>query len=104
MSEAHAMEEAHHPGPGTYAVVAVILTVVTLIEFGAFYWEAVQPILVPMLLVLSAVKFALVVMFYMHLKFDSAVYTRLLASGIVVGAGVLLALMGLFFYAHPPGI
>ena len=90
-----------HPTPLTYAKVAGILCLVTLVEFILFYVEAVKPFFVPLLLVLSASKFLLVVMFYMHLKFDHPVFARLLTLGVLLGASVLAALMVLFLIAHP---
>ncbi len=99
-------EGGAHPGPRTYALIALVLSTITLIEFGAFYVEELRAIglFMPMLIVLSAIKFALVAMFYMHLKFDHPVFTRLLVCGLMLGGFVLLALLGLFFAAHPPGI
>jgi len=60
-----------HATTGTYLRIAAVLVMITLIEVGVFYVPAFQGVLVPVLLVLSAVKFTLVVMFYMHLKFDN---------------------------------
>ena len=101
MSEmTHATEHAH-PTPATYAKIAAILCIITFIEFGAFYTPPLHPVLVPLLLALSAVKFSLVVMFYMHLKFDHKVFTRLLIGGLFIGAGVLISLAVLFQYSHP---
>ena len=107
MPDAHAMHsEAHHPGPGTYALIAAVLSVVTLLEFGAFYWPLLHEtgLFMPLLVVMSAFKFALVAMFYMHLKFDHGVFTRLLIGGVMLAGFVMLALLVLFFLAHPPGI
>ena len=100
-AESHAAGDHGHPGPKTYAKIAAILCLITFIEFICFYLEFLKPVLVPLLVVLSATKFALVVMFYMHLKFDENVFTRLLLSGLVVGAGLVLGLMALFFMSHP---
>ena len=53
--------------------------------------ETIKPFFVPMLLLLSAAKFALVAMFYMHLKQDSKLFTGVfvfplaIATFIVVG-------------------
>ncbi len=94
-------EEVEHPKPLTYAKIALVLTVVTAIEVVVFYIEAMQPVLIPVLGALSALKFALVVMFYMHLKFDHHVFTRVLLLGIMLAMGVYLALLGLFFFSHP---
>jgi heme/copper-type cytochrome/quinol oxidase subunit 4 len=98
--------EAHHPGPMKYALIALVLSGITLIEFWAFYveWLHTTGLFMPLLFILSAVKFALVAMFYMHLKFDHGIFTRLLVGGIVLAGLIMLALLTLFFVSHPPGI
>ena len=57
------MSEQAHASTGTYLRIAAILVMITLIEVGVFYVPAFQPVLVPVLLVLSLVKFVLVVLF-----------------------------------------
>ena len=89
-------EREAHPSVGTYLRVATALVILTVLEVGVFYVPAFHAILVPALLVLSAAKFSLVVMFYMHLKGDSAVFTFLLGGPLVIAVGVLLALLLLF--------
>ena len=93
--------EANHPTPKTYAAIALILTIITLVEVWVFYLEVLQSMLVPILTVLSTVKFALVVMFYMHLKFDHGVFTRMLLTGVLLAIAVFLGLLALFTYSHP---
>ena len=95
--------EQAHPGPLKYGVIAAILTIITLIEFWAFYidWLRDVGLFMPMLFILSAVKFATVVMFYMHLKFDNNSFTRLLITGLFLAMGTMFALLGLFFASHP---
>ena len=88
-----------HATTGTYLRVAAILVIVTLIEVGVFYVPAFQPALVPVLLVLSALKFALVVMFYMHLKFDNRFFTFLFGGPLLLAVGVMIGLLFLFFGA-----
>ena len=84
---------------GTYLRVAAILVIITLIEVGVFYVPAFQPVLVPVLLVLSAVKFALVVMFYMHLKSDHPFFRFLFSGPLILAVGVMIGLLFLFFGA-----
>jgi hypothetical protein len=98
--------EAQHPGPRTYAFIALVLSVITLMEFWAFYVQWIHEIglFMPLLLVLSGVKFSLVAMFYMHLKFDHGAFTRLLVGGILLAGAIMMALLSLFFISHPPGI
>src|SRR5438093_458129 len=88
-----------HATTGTYLRVAAILVMVTLIEVGVFYVPAFHAVLVPVLLVLSATKFALVVMFYMHLKADSKFFTFLFGVPLLLAVGVMVALLFLFFGA-----
>lgn len=92
----HAVAAGHgHASIATYIRVAVVLTVVTALEFACIYINAVRPVLVPILLVLSALKFALVVLFFMHLRYDSRVLTTLFVGPLVIAAGIGIALMTL---------
>ena len=86
---------AEHASIGTYVKVVVILTVVTALEFSVIYIRALTPILVPLLLVLSAGKFALVVLFFMHLRYDSRALTILFAGPLLLASGIAIALMTL---------
>lgn len=89
--------EAHgHPTTGVYLAVAAVLTVITLVEVGVFYVPAFQPVLAPVLLVLSATKFALVVMFYMHLKSDHRLFTLVFSLPLLIALSVVVALLFLF--------
>ena len=90
------MAEHSHPTAGTYLRIAAILTVLTVIEVGVFYMPAFHPVLAPTLLTLSAAKFALVVMFYMHLKMDSRFFTFLFGGPMLLASAVLLGLLFLF--------
>jgi cytochrome c oxidase subunit IV len=89
--------EHAHPTVGTYLRVAAILVILTVIEVGVFYVPAFDVILVPTLLVLSAAKFALVVLFYMHLKTDSPLFSFLLGGPLLLAVAILVALILLFF-------
>jgi len=79
-----------------YVVIALILAVLTAMEVMVFYVEALSPVLVPLLLVMMGAKFALVVMFFMHLKFDSPVLTGVFAWGLFIAVSIILALMAIF--------
>lgn len=90
-------EQQAHATTGTYLRVAAILVIITLIEVGIFYVPAFQSFLVPVLLVLSAVKFALVVMFYMHLKFDNKFFAFLFGGPLLLGLFVVVSLLFIFY-------
>ena len=85
-----------HPGTTTYIIVAVCLTILTVMEVTAFYVQALKPVLFPVLLILSAAKFALVVMFYMHLKFDRWAYSAIFLFQLLIAALLVLSLSFLF--------
>ena len=86
-----------HASTGTYLRIAAILVMITLIEVGVFYVPAFHGILVPVLLVLSALKFALVVMFYMHLKFDNRFFAFLFGGPLLLALAVVVSLLFIFY-------
>ena len=88
--------EKPHPGAREYLAIAFLLLVITVVEVAIFYIPAMKPVLVPSLLTLSATKFALVAMFYMHLKFDHKLFSWLFVVPMLIAAAVILALMKLF--------
>lgn len=87
-----------HPTPGTYFKVAMVLTVLTAFEVGIFYLEFLGHGIIPILVLLSGAKFILVGMYYMHLKFDSPIFSTMFVIGLITAAGVVLALMALFHF------
>src|SRR5438309_11847368 len=93
------VKEHAHPSVDVYLRVAAALVILTVLEVGVFYVPAFHPVLVPVLLVLSAVKFTLVVMFYMHLKADSRVFTFLFGAPLLLAAVVMVALLFLLLGA-----
>ena len=96
---AHA-EGIEHPHPtwSTYWKVAVILTLITGIEVWIYYIPAfvASRAFVPALLIMSAVKFGIVVLFYMHLRYDHKLFKSLFVGPLLVAGITLLALMFLF--------
>ncbi len=100
--ESHAIRGGH-ASAGLYVMIGAILTVITAVEVAAFYVPALAAVLVPTLLVLSASKFALVVLFFMHLRFDSRVFTGVFVIGLVLAAFMVTALMVLYHVLPPYG-
>ncbi len=88
--------EQGHPTPAKYVAIAVILSVITLVEVGVVYVVAGGGFLIALLMALSAVKFALVAMFFMHLRFDHKLFSALFVGGLLLASAVLIALMTLF--------
>lgn len=74
-----------------YLFVFIILAVFTLIETLVSYVQQ-QAIKLPTLVVLSAVKALLVLMYFMHLKFDSRVFSYLFIAGCVLAIPLILVI------------
>ena len=94
---AHAGHE-EHPGFSTYWKVAVILTVITMVEVAAYYIPSfvASAYFVPSLLIMSAVKFYIVVAYYMHLKYDHKLFRALFTGPLIVGSLTMIGLLFLF--------
>jgi len=79
-----AEELSHHPSPRRYVLIAVVLAVATAMEVLLYYLEVPRTLLVVLLLLFAAVKFGLVVLYFMHLKFDSRLFRRLFFTGLIL--------------------
>lgn len=88
--------EGAHPSDRTYLLIAAVLAVLTAMEVMVFYVEALRPLLFPILMVLMAAKFLLVVGFFMHLKFDNRVLWGVFGWGLLVAFLIILALLALY--------
>jgi cytochrome c oxidase subunit 4 len=103
--------DAHQPagpahagaGPRTYLVVAAFLLAITVMEVWIFYVPALARVLVPILLILSTLKFVLVAMFYMHLKFDHAWFSYVFIGPLIVAIGLAISLLWLFGHLGTTG-
>ena len=91
-------QEHEHPSERTYVLVAIILAIITAVEVAIYYLEAVEDVLVPMLLVLSAAKFVAVVGFFMHLKFDDRRFRWIFVFGLAVAIACYVGTAGVFVY------
>jgi cytochrome c oxidase subunit 4 len=84
-----------HASVSTYLTVAVVLAAVTALEIGVISIRQLTPILVPLLLIMAAAKFALVVLFFMHLRYDSRVLSVLFVGPLTIAVALVVALMTL---------
>jgi cytochrome c oxidase subunit IV len=85
-----------HPGNMTYVIVGVVLAILTALEVAVIYIPALSAVVIPILLVLTTAKFALVVMFYMHLKMDNPIFTWVFVAPMALAVFLIVALIVLF--------
>ncbi|HET7630986.1 MAG TPA: cytochrome C oxidase subunit IV family protein [Gemmatimonadaceae bacterium] len=94
-----AMGIAHeHPTWSVYWKVAVILTILTALEVWVYYIPSIVAThwFVPILLVLAAAKFVIVVLFYMHLRYDHRLFRALFTGPLLIAMSTIVALLFLF--------
>ncbi len=88
----------HNPVTG-YIMVALILGVITYLEFAMVEypqaWLGSTWTLV-LLIALSIAKFIMVIMFFMHLKEDDKTYTGFFGSGMFIALGTFIAMAAMF--------
>jgi caa(3)-type oxidase subunit IV len=100
-------KERTHPSAAIYVRIAVVLVVLTALEVLAYemarrqdlpglFVQAVGAAIIPILVILSAIKFALVAMFYMHLKQDAKLFSGVFLFPIIIAVALAFALLLLF--------
>jgi cytochrome c oxidase subunit IV len=95
-------ELAVHPGPRQYVMVAIWLAVATAIEVAWYYLDVPHALFVTLLLALAFVKFSLVVLWFMHLRFDSPIFRRLFVTGIILAITVYVIVLVIFGALNAP--
>jgi len=91
-------ERAHahggHPSAKEYVRIFLILGTITAVEVALYYVrDDVGSWFIPMLFGLAATKFALVVLWFMHLKFDDRRFSRFFMMGLAGAATLYLIVL-----------
>ena len=84
-----------HPSDWKYVQIAIILALLTAAEVATYYIDT-GPLEIPILLTLMVIKFVLVAMWFMHLKFDSPLFTRTFVAGLAMAVVVYIAVLSTF--------
>ena len=86
--------EAHlGPTPAEYVNIGLLLAAITAVEVAVYYIDALSSVLVPVLVVLSMTKFALVVLWFMHLKFDNRLFSTFFTGGLLLALAVFIVVL-----------
>jgi len=101
-ADTHASPASHDSSHGLtdmgYVQVAVALAIITGLEVWASYTDWLGPAFLPILLVLMIVKFFSVVLFFMHLRFDSKIFSALFYAGLFLAVGVYIVALFTFHF------
>ena len=86
-------EAEGHPTPVQYVTVGLILAVITAVEVAIYYVDVLESALLGILMVLSALKFVLVLLWFMHLRFDNQLFSTLFAGGLALAAALFIVVL-----------
>ncbi|HEX4492358.1 MAG TPA: cytochrome C oxidase subunit IV family protein [Acidimicrobiia bacterium] len=91
-----------HPTPQQYVLVAVILVVVTGFEIATSYLEGDvnSNLIIAALGIMAALKFFLVVAWFMHLRTDSKVLRRFFLIGLGAAPVLYLVVLLMLHFAR----
>jgi cytochrome c oxidase subunit 4 len=98
----------NYPREVEYVLVAIALALITGLEIATYaapgfplwnWGEKLGP--VSFLLLLMAVKFWTVAYFFMHLKFDKPLLTRVFYAGLILAVLVYVAILTMFNVWYP---
>jgi cytochrome c oxidase subunit IV len=93
-AQAVVAHEEHPDRTRTYVAIFVVLFVFTALEVAVTYFPEIPQ--APTLITLAAVKFTLIAGFYMHLRYDSRVFSAFFMLGLILAAGMLFSFLALF--------
>ena len=95
----HEHEGHEHPSDWAYVKIALILAAITAVEVFT-YFETVffnwGSFLIPSLVLMMVVKFWLVATWFMHLKFDNPIFSKMFVGGLLLAVGVYVATLTAF--------
>ena len=100
--DAHAPDDGGHrhkePTDKQYVFIALLLAVLTAIEIAATEVGPDGSLLIISLLVLMVVKFAFVILFFMHLRFDNKLFSRMFYIGLVFAVVLYSVMLATFHF------
>jgi cytochrome c oxidase subunit IV len=91
----HGAHAEHENRDRQYVLIAVVLAVLTAMEVS-MEWLDLGAVEIPLLIFLMCIKFALVVLYFMHLKWDAKIFGRLFYIGLFLAIAVYLGLLFAF--------
>ena len=95
----HTADEHHGPSDKQFVTIFFVLAAITAVEVAVSYID-IGPLFLPVLLGLMVVKFFMVVLYFMHIKFDNKLFGRLFYIGLGLAVFVYGAALSTFqFFA-----
>ncbi len=96
---AHGGEEPHIPADSYFIKIALWLALLTALETST-YWIDLGWAATPALIIMMTIKFFMIVMVFMHLKFDSPLFSFMFYLGLGLALAVYCVALSTFqFFA-----
>src|SRR3954452_12865370 len=93
-----------HPEAGTYWVVFGVLAALTALEISTYWWpRGWHKGTHVALILMMVIKFGLVALFFMHLRFDNRLLRRAFFFGLGLALAVYLVMLSMFVYWDSSG-
>jgi cytochrome c oxidase subunit 4 len=101
VADPHASHERTHPPDSEYIKVFLLLAVITAAEVATYYFDFSTVVLLGLLIPMMIAKFVIVAMFFMHLRYDSKVFSAAFVFGLLLAGGVYIIALATFrFWAQ----
>lgn len=94
-TETQSQNHDHGMSDAGYIKIALILAAITALEVSTYYVDF-GPLFMPSLMIMMVVKFVMVVSYFMHLKFDSKIFSFLFYTGLGLALFVYIATLATF--------
>jgi len=94
-TETQSQDHEHGMSDAGYIKIALILAAITALEVSTYYVDF-GPLFMPSLMIMMVVKFVMVVSYFMHLKFDSMIFSFLFYTGLVLALFVYIVALATF--------
>jgi cytochrome c oxidase subunit 4 len=96
-----------HPSDLQYVKIAALLAVITAAEVTTYFWKDIfghalhVPALVAILFPMMIAKFAIVVGYFLHLRYDNPLFRKVFIGGLVLAVVVYCIALSAFSFWTP---
>jgi cytochrome c oxidase subunit 4 len=100
-ADPHASHERTHPPDSEYIKIFLLLAIITAAEVATYYFDFSTGVLLALLVPMMIAKFVIVAMFFMHLRYDSKVFSAAFVFGLLLAGGVYIIALATFRFWGP---
>ncbi len=90
-------DEPHIPSDRYFINVALVLAVVTALETSTYWWpDSMETVGLISLIIMMIIKFFMIILIFMHLKFDNKLFSLMFYIGLGLAIGVYCVALATF--------